>query len=148
MKWREGPRPWTIWGFVLAFMVAASFQLIQNFANPLLASMRYSDRFPAFEWTHDWVVVASSAEFTIALIPVIMIFGFAFRFARIFVAIFGALKLLPHAWDFDLILLSIELRPSLLVPPAAILLAICLLYSPTANRWLRKLEETNDASFE
>lgn len=147
MKWRKGPRPWSIRLFALAFLFAAMWRLLDHLLNPLSAWFLYSERFPQIEWTGDLVIVASSAEFTIALIPIVWIFGLGSRVARWIVTLFGIYKLLPYSWSPDLILFSIESNPLLLVPFLATVLALVMLYVPASGRWFDRSREVAPETF-
>jgi hypothetical protein len=142
-----GPRPWSIRLFAVGFLLAALGSLADHLARPLAALTAYSERFPGFEWTADWVIVASFTEFTIALIPIVWIHVFASEIARGFVVVLGLFKLLALMTDPGLILLSLQSRPLLLVPPVAILIALGLLFTPSASRWLRRPKEVAAETF-
>jgi hypothetical protein len=144
MRWARGPRPWPVWLFAAAFGAAAVLRLVTGLGDLVRAQMGWIIRFPALPWDRDWTIVALSAEFTIALIPIVWIFGFANRYARWLVLGFGAIKLiglrgLPVTGD--------DAYPSYLVEPALVVIAICALLTPAAGRWLAPKKELDPALF-
>ncbi len=147
MRLARGPRPWSIRLFAALFLLAGSWQLVDRLTRPLMAQLVFEDRFPALSWTPEWVIVASFTEFTIALIPILWIYFLASGFARWFVVILGLVGLVPHSFDLYAILTSIEMRPSLLVSPLAVLTALALLFTPSAARWFRRSREVEHETF-
>lgn len=96
----------------------------------------FIERFPWWSWNRDWTIVALSAEFTIALIPVTLIYVFARGIARWLVTVFGSIKiymLLASVVDYWQ-RLEVLLTP-LLVESAIYLFVIGLLFTPGARRW-------------
>ena len=82
MTLARGPRPLSIWGACLCFLVAGLWALVAGLGDLADAQTRYAAAFPDIARTRDWTIVALSAEFTIALIPILWIFFVARRFAR------------------------------------------------------------------
>jgi hypothetical protein len=138
MRIIRGPRPLAIRIFAAAFLAAALLRLVRGLTDLPLAEMVYSLHIPWFVWDRDWTIVALSAEFTIALIPLAWIYLFVARFARWLVLGFGALRLA-------------FLDPAALTGPVLVALAMASLLSMQAARWFRRTpepEEDGPAVFE
>ncbi len=121
----RGPRPPSIWGACICFLVAGTWALIAGLTDLAEAKADYASAFPEFAWTRDWTIVALSAEFTIALIPIVWIFFVARRFARVMVSVLGVWKLyvLSGGGIGDMIQMGL------------IALSLLLLFTPGAYRW-------------
>lgn len=90
-----------------------------------------------FEWNRDWTIVASSAWFTVELIPIAAVWLYASRFARGFITAMAALKAV-------LILTNLPMLyalPGILLGQSISLVAVALLYTPAANAWFAKARE-------
>jgi hypothetical protein len=132
MKVIRGPRPLAIRIFAAAFLAAAGLRLARGLGDLPLAETVFAVHLPWFAWDRDATIVALSAEFTIALIPLVWIYLFAAPFARWLVLGFGALRLA-------------FLDPAALAGPLLIALAMASLLTPQANRWFRgEGEEESD----
>jgi hypothetical protein len=91
-----------------------------------------------------------SAEFTIALIPVVWIYGFANRYARWLVLGFGGAKLALFAYALAQWLASGgggALLPQY-TAPALTFIALAALLSESATRWLNPEKAAHVAVFE
>ncbi|MEQ8410315.1 MAG: hypothetical protein RIC51_01555 [Erythrobacter sp.] len=87
-----------------------------------------------FEWNRDWTIVASSAWFTVELIPVVAVWLLASRFARGLITAMAGIKV-------ALILSNLPMLyalPGILVGQSISLLAVALLYTRAANAWFGK----------
>jgi len=138
MKLRRGARPLAIRVFAAAFLAAAVLRLVRGLADLLLAALAYTAHAPWLPWDRDWTIVALSAEFTIALIPLVWIYLFAAPFARWLVLGMGAVRLAMLDW-------------SALTGPVLTAVAMASLLTPSAARWLRgepDAEEDGPAVFE
>ncbi len=93
MRVKAGPRPLAIRIFAAAFLAAALLRLVRGLGDLALSQMVFAVHAPWLAWNRDWTIVALSAEFTIALIPLAWIYLFAAPFARWLVLGFGALRL-------------------------------------------------------
>ena len=83
MKWFSDPKPWPIHAFAFWMLVFATFDLLVALGN-LERAQDFLELFvPIFDWTRDWTIVLYSAVYSIVLIPVIAIWGFASRVARL-----------------------------------------------------------------
>lgn len=131
MKLVRGTRPLAIRVFAAAFLAAALLRLVRGLNDLPLAEAVYAANVPWFAWNRDWTIVALSAEFTIALIPLMWIYLFAAPFARWLVLGFGAVRLAL-------------LDPSALVGPLLIAIAMSSLLTAQANRWFARTPEEED----
>lgn len=132
MRLVPGPRPLTIRVFAAAFLAAALLRLARGLSDLPLAETVYALHLPWFAWNRDWTIVALSAEFTIALIPLVWIYLFAAPFARLLVLGFGAVRL-------------VLLDPSALTGVVLVAIAMASLLTPQAARWFaREPEEEGD----
>ncbi|MEL7197890.1 MAG: hypothetical protein AAGL10_06195 [Pseudomonadota bacterium] len=149
MKWRKGPRPWSIRLFAIAFLTLALVNLIEGLNNWYLPMLRYTQWIPWVDWDAERAKIAVISEFTIALIPVAWIFGFASRIALWLVTVFTVVKLmnLPNmitafqsvggaaGWSYFL-------------DPALLAMALVCLFVPSGRQWFVKPAETATAVFE
>jgi len=132
MKLARGARPLAIRVFAAAFLAAALLRLVRGLSDLALAETVLAVHAPWLAWDRDWTIVALSAEFTIALIPLVWIFLLAAPFARRLVLGFGALRL----WNLDV---------AALIEPLLVATAMAGLLTPGAGRWFaRAPQETGD----
>ena len=131
MKLIRGPRPLAIRVFAAAFLAAALLRLVRGLNDLALSETILAVNVPWFAWDRDWTIVALSAEFTIALIPLTWIYLFAAPFARWLVLGFGALRLAM-------------LDPVALVGPLLVAVAMASLLTAQANRWFARQPEEED----
>lgn len=127
MRLARGPRPLAIRVFAAAFLTAALLRLARGLDDLVLAEAAYAAQVPWFDWNRDWTIVALSAEFTIALIPLVWIYLFAAPFARWLVLGFGALRLAM-------------LDPAALTGALLVAVAMSCLLTPQAARWFAREE--------
>jgi hypothetical protein len=134
----RGPRPLAIRVFAAAFLAAALLRLVRGLSDLALSETILAVHLPWFAWDRDWTIVALSAEFTIALIPLAWIYLFAARFARWLVLGFGAIRLAL-------------LDPAALTGAVLVAMAMASLLTPQAARWFARKpepEEDGPAVFE
>ncbi len=131
MKLVRGPRPLAIRVFAAAFLAAAVLRLVRGLSDLALSETVLAVNVPWFAWDRDWTIIALSAEFSIALIPLAWIYLFAAPFARWLVLGFGALRLAM-------------LDPAALVGPLLIAVAMASLLTPQAARWFAREPEEED----
>ncbi|MEL7187904.1 MAG: hypothetical protein AAGK17_00010 [Pseudomonadota bacterium] len=149
MKWRKGPRPWTIRLFAIAFLTVAFVNLIEGLSNWYLPMLRYAQWMPWIEWDADRAIVGVFSEFTIALIPVAWIFGFASRIALWLVTVFTLVKLLDVP-NMIMAFQSVGGAASLayFLDPVLLAIALICLVLPPSRRWFAKPDKTAAAVFE
>jgi hypothetical protein len=138
MKIIRGPRPLAIRVFAAAFLAAAALRVARGLADLPLAETILAVHVPWLAWDRNGTIVALSAEFTIALIPLVWIYLFAAPFARWLVLGFGALRLA-------------FLDPAALAGTLLIAAAMASLLTAQANRWfagIREGESDGPAVFE
>ena len=142
MKVARGARPWPINLFAVILLTIAGL----NLAAALFDLPRQQEFLLSLglgiEWNRDWAIVASSAWFTIELIPVALVWLIASRFARGFISVMAAIKALLILGD----LLLLYALPGLLLGQGIALVAVTLLYHRDANDWFAK-EEVDPATF-
>lgn len=148
MRWRKEPRPLSIKIFALCFLGAAGFVLAYSLQNLGLLQGAYGTLFPWDGWNRDWTIVAVSAIFSIALIPVMWICLFGSRVACWLVTIFSLLKLakLP-SMIFELQAFGGAAHWQLFAEPALLALALAALFMPSSRRWLAR-DDVDPAVFE
>lgn len=137
MKLARGPRPLAIRVFAAAFLAAALLRLVRGLDNLAVSQAMFAAHAPWASWNRDWTIVTLSAEFTIALIPLVWIYLFAAPFARWLVLGFGALRLA-------------FLDPAALIGAVLVAVAMASLLTPGAARWFARKaqEEDGPAVFE
>jgi len=135
MKLIRGPRPLAIRVFAAAFLAAALLRLLGGLADLERTAVSFALKAPWFAWDRDWTIIALSAEFTIALIPITWIYLFAAPFARWLVLGFGMLRL----WYLD---------PAALAGPVLVVIAMGSLLTPAAAQWFARKGESDTAVFE
>lgn len=139
----RGPRPFAINLFAAILLGLALWNLtVALFDLPaqeeFLASLGLG-----FEWNRDWTITASSAWFTIELIPIALVWLTASRFARVFVTAMAAIKVV-------LILTNLPMLyavPGILIGQAISLGAVALLYTRGAHEWFTR-KDPDPATFD
>jgi hypothetical protein len=139
------PRPASITIFAIVFFADALIACVGGlFAIP--ARQTYLQTLiPIIPWSPDAVIVWQSAWFSIALIPIGMIWLSAVRFARWLVTIMavpkllGLVFLLSRVWDQVGAYTLGGLTTSLLAP-----FAVVMLFTPASNRWFAQRGAVGD----
>jgi hypothetical protein len=131
VKLARGARPLAIRVFAAAFLTAALLRLVRGLDDLPRAESAYAAHLPWFAWDRDWTIVALSAEFTIALIPLVWIYLFAAPFARWLVLGFGALRLAM-------------LDPAALTGALLVAVAMASLLTAQAARWFARAPEPDE----
>jgi hypothetical protein len=144
MRLAEGPRPLAIRAFAAAFLAAAALRLARGLTDLPLAQAGLSHDLPWFAWDRDWTIVALSAWFTIALIPVTWVYLFAAPFARWLVLGFGVVKLGWALWALP----ERPLGGFMLAELALIGIAMLSLLTPEAARWFAREPQSDREIFE
>lgn len=138
----RGPRPWPIRLFAALFLLAATIRLVTGLIDPAPMIADLFRWMPGTEITVDMAIVALCAEFTIACIPVALVWFHAVRIARVLVGVMAGVRLVTFdiaPWVFGLPLHHIALACSIL--------AAVLLFTPKANRWFMGRGRTNAEIF-
>lgn len=143
MRSAPSPRPLAVQAFAAILLALAAWNLAAALwdlpaQEEILRSLGLG-----FEWNRDWTIVASSAWFTVELIPIAAIWLWASRFARGFITAMAAIKVV-------LILSNLPMLyalPGVLVGQSTSLAAVALLYTRAANVWFDK-ESSDGAVFE
>lgn len=126
----RGPRPWPIRLFAILFLFAATIRLVAGLIDPTPMNADLFRWLPGMAITEDLAIVALCAEFTIACIPVALVWFRAVRLARVLVGLMAGVRLVTFdtaPWIFGLPVHHIALACSIL--------AALLLFTPQANRW-------------
>lgn len=141
MKLATGTRPWSIRIACALLLTMGGWTLWIGLRDLFTAQGIFMERFPWWAWNRDWTIVALSAEFTIALIPIVLIYGFARPIARWLVSVFGGIKIylllatVADYWER----VDVILTP-LVIEAALYLVVIGLLFTPGALRWFGQHE--------
>lgn len=146
MKWRHGPRPWTINLFAFLLFGSSLVGLIWSLMTIDQTVELLKIDFPAFAWDRDAAIVWSFSLFSIVLFPLVWIWGLGSRIARIVItvlAIPAALKLTGFVW---LLVTRGVFDPLGLLDTLVVLVAVGLLFAPSASQWLGK-EEVDPETF-
>ena len=148
MKWRKGPRPWPIHVFAICLVIGGLYSLSRDIIAPDYAASKLETMVWGVDWTRDKVIVFSSAMFTIVLLPVVAIWTFASKVARILVTVMAvpavlhlystAEMALRFAWEFDPFSFAFGILR---------LAAIALLYAPASQHWFARRREVDAETF-
>jgi len=141
MKWRRGPRPWAVRVFALAFLAAAAFRLVEGLINLETSAWRLADWMGSLVQSQDAVIVGLFIEFTIALIPIIWIYGIGSRVARWFVLAFGLYKLLGFRMLYTITTMLGPISWWAYIEPVLIIIALTMLLSPSLGEYLKSPEK-------
>jgi hypothetical protein len=145
MKPAAGPRPWSIRIACVLLLMIGSWTYWIGLRDLSTAQGVFIERFPWLSWDRDWTIVALSAEFTIALIPVTLIYVFARGIARWLVTVFGSIKIYALLASVAEYWGRVEVVLTPLVIEAGIYLALIgLLFTPGASRWFAKESSGED----
>ncbi|KPP85843.1 MAG: hypothetical protein ACOCYR_08265 [Erythrobacter sp.] len=137
MRRVRGPRPPAVNAFAAMLLALAAWNLATALWDlPAQAEILRSLGL-GFEWNRDWTIVASSAWFTVELIPIAAVWLLASRFARGFITAMALVKV-------ALILSNLPMLyalPGVLLGQSLSLLAVALLYTRAANAWFARRPE-------
>lgn len=144
MRMARRSRPITVNAFAAVLLTLAAWNLAAALwdlpaQQEILRSLGLG-----FEWNRDWTIIASSAWFTIELIPIAAVWLLASRFARGFITAMAAIKV-------ALILTNLPMLyalPGILLGQSISLAAVALLYTPSANAWFMLGERDDPAVFD
>lgn len=133
MKLARGPRPWSVRLFSALFVGVALISLVRRLSDPVEFAF-VIDRCVSLQTDfEDAGIIAASALFSVACMPVALIWFRASRIARILIGVMAGLQLfrLP-----DLFLSWPYVPPVELIVTAVPLIGLILLFTPSANRWI------------
>lgn len=146
MKWRKGPRPWSIRLACTLLLLIGSWTFWIGMRDLFTAQGILIERFPWWSWNRDWTIVALSSELTIALVPIVLIWFLGRGIARWLVTVFGGVKIavllstVLEYWER----LEVLLTP-LMVEAGIYMAVIALLFMPGASRWFSRAVEPRRA---
>lgn len=148
MKLAKGPRPWPVWAYAVSAAVFAIYNLIYSLTSLETSQLIWESFLPEIEWNRDLVIVAVSARFTIVMIPVIVIWSFASRIARI-LAVLMWLQSVPGG--IYLSISHIESASPIWTWPIWWLVGfgvlVLILFLPRSNRWFKNKGESDADAF-
>lgn len=147
MQLAPGPRPLAIKVFAGLFIIAALIDYSEGLLDLETSGALLAVRFPRFDWNSDWVIIALSAKFTIAIIPVALIVLRALGFARFLVLIF----FIPSLFDLPQVLphwfWGSFIAPAYLAATTLKVFSVALLFTPSASDWFQSgRTKAHDAS--
>lgn len=136
MRMVKGPRPAAVHAFALIVSVLGLASLLDDLRHidDLVEILAFD--IPSIAWDRDLAIVFSSAIFTIVMIPVVAIWCFASRIARILITVMiipSALQLLGALW---ITATRSEFVGDVIVSSSLLVVAVALLYTPPASHWL------------
>jgi hypothetical protein len=138
MKWRKGARPWPVNAFAAIFVFWGLWELLSGLFD--LPSVKLPMQFgePGSKAESDARIIFLSADFTIVLIPVVVVWGMGSRVARTVVTCLTLVS-----WGAVFVQLWALLSPDpfeamLFAKHASIVLAVLLLFRPSADEWMKK----------
>jgi hypothetical protein len=142
-------RPLGINIFAAAFLSAALIAFLDGMRDLPAFQNAMSQNLPDIVWTRDAAIVTLSARLSIALIPIVMVWLSAVRFARWMVTILGLGKLLNLPEGLRLMADGAPVDTAWLASLALTLIAVAMLFTPASNRWFAdKGKEADPAVFE
>ncbi len=148
MRQVRGPRPWPVCLFAALFLLAALLRLVVSLMDPFVMLMEVDQVWPGLSFTRDSAMVLANAQFTIACIPVALVWFRAVRIARWLVATMAAVRLALAA---TMVREVVGGGWSLALHDLALLMSViaaALLFTPAAHRWFAKGEERDAKTFE
>lgn len=144
MRLANGPRPAAINAFAAILLAIA----IWNLASALLDLPGQQALLEALglgpSWGRDGTIVASSAWFTIELIPIALVWLTASRFARWFIVSMTALKAVLVIANLDMVYAFPGKFAGLSISAAA----VALLFTRGGNAWFERQEAVDAHKFD
>ena len=148
MRIAPGRRPWQIHLFAAVLMICGVYALHLGIVAADVTLSHIKATWPSVGWTRDVIIVIQSALFTIVLIPVIAIWAYASRIARILLVVMSVPKLLHliamvcSALEFGQVF-----NPFPILSAVLQLVAVGLLFTPSAAHWFARKEEVDPDVF-
>jgi len=130
-------RPWSIRLFALLFTLQAATAFVQAITH-LPETQAVLEAGTGWPLDRDWAIVITSARFTIALIPVALVWFAASRFARWLVLAMALGKLLMALASLTAMAPGETSSPLWLGALALSLGGAALLLTPSASRWFAR----------
>lgn len=141
-------RPLTINVFAAAFLAAALIALVDGLRDiPALQALLRAN-VPGIDWSRDAVIVTLSARFSIAFIPIALVWLTAANFARWMVTVMVLGKLINLPDGVRLVAAGGQIDTAWLTALALGLLAVAMLFTPASNHWFAQQAEADPAVFE
>ena len=140
--------PVVIAAFAICFLGAATLDLVDGLLDLSNAQRRYELLYPHIGWTRDWTIVALSAIFTIACIPVALIVIGRSRIARyLALAASGYAAIAFTQWAIPAWMESKSVSPIFGMRGLLMASAFAFLAAPSASRWFAqdRTAQTNNA---
>ena len=148
MKVRKGRRPWPIAVYAIATLASGTFDYVRTLTDRGLLRLGLERALPMVAWNDDLLIVAASAIFSIVLIPLVAIWFFASRIARVIVTVMAVLfvSTLLHS----AVSTGFETRTSIVSFVLALFAysSVALLWVPQAKTWFRRGARVEPAVFE
>lgn len=141
-------RPLSINIFAAAFLASALTALLDGLWDIPAMQALLREGVPGVEWNRDAVIVTLSARFSIALIPIAMVWLSAVRFARWMVSVMALGKLINLPDGLRAIVAGGAWDAAWLVSLALGLLAVAMLFTPASHRWFADEGRVDPAVFE
>ncbi|MEL6878180.1 MAG: hypothetical protein AAGL68_08800 [Pseudomonadota bacterium] len=144
MKLAKGPRPAGINAFAAILLTLAAWNLVTALFDLPAQQETLAALGLGLEWNRDWTIVASSAWFTIELIPIALVWLMAKAFARWLIVGMAAIKTvlvltnLPMLYAFPGVLAGLSIS----------LCAVALLFTRGANEWFAPQGEVDAHEFD
>ena len=152
MKWRKGPRPWTIHAFAAIFLATGFIDLIRGLSSVGNYNFAGFNPFTGERLSDDAVIVMVSAGFTIVCIPVVAIWLFGNNIARWIVTLFTLWGVVSFGMHLDERYVAVLLEHSgavwSLIPKIATWVGVLMLFLPASRSWFARKQEVEHAIFE
>ena len=140
-------RPLSIRLFVACFLLSALIAYVDGLRDWQNLAVLMQVHVPEITWTWDALVVVLSARLSIALIPVLMVWFLASRFAQWLVTIMALGKLFNLPDAIALLRAGSPLDVAWTASLALSLVAVLLLFTPASRDWFRTKGEDRVAVF-
>ncbi|MEM7689452.1 MAG: hypothetical protein AAF291_10565 [Pseudomonadota bacterium] len=141
MRIKAGPRPWSIHLFAAGLLAVALIGPSLALADPMLEWFKWSKRLPLISWSQDGAIIAAFSVFTMALFPLVWIYGYGSLRARWIVLAFAIVKV--GLWWHGMMVTALAGWSQSLrwLEPVLTTLAVSMMFAPTSLRWLEKDRE-------
>lgn len=141
-------RPLSINIFAAAFLAAALIALLDGLWDLRGSLALARATMPRIDWNIDMVIIGLSARFTIALIPIALVWLTAANFARWMVTVLAFAKLVSLSDAVRIMAQGGGLDPAWATTTALTALAVVTLFLPPSAAWFAKRQEADPAVFE